>query len=148
MNQMRMGIAIMALLVLGCRAETDRSLDGLLLAAYMLSSSASNTSDTGSQTVYCESLPAKMVLFIGNSYTFENDLPQLVNDMACSAGVHLEIASSVKGGYRFSDHKSDADTMSAINREKWDYVVLQNQSQVPGWKPAHVETLCPMLRIW
>ena len=65
------------------------------------------------------------ILFIGNSYTSANSLPSLVSQLACSLGYKLDYDSYTPGGYWFLDHK--------------DYVVLQNQSQVPGWKPADVE---------
>jgi len=85
------------------------------------------------------------VLFIGNSYTYVNDLPQLTADCAMSigfAGFPMEIASSTPGGYTFQMHTTNATTQSLINQGNWDYVVLQEQSQIPSFPDAQVATDC------
>lgn len=78
------------------------------------------------------------VLFLGNSYTSSNSLPSLVSQFACGMGNNIVYDSYTPGGYWFLNHKDDPGTLSKINSTNWDFVVLQNQSQVPGWKPAHV----------
>ena len=67
-------------------------------------------------------------------------MPNIVAGIACSAGLKTDIQSSTVGGYRFFQHSSNANTLALIASQSWDYVVLQNQSQVPGWKPADVTT--------
>jgi PKD repeat protein len=71
------------------------------------------------------------VLFIGNSYTSYNNLPQLVQSLSTSAGKTLNIDSSIPGGYLMSSHLNDATTFAKISQGNWDYVVLQEQSQIP-----------------
>jgi PKD repeat protein len=71
------------------------------------------------------------VLFIGNSYTSYNNLPQLVQSLSTSAGKTLNIDSSMPGGYLMSSHLNDATTFAKISQGNWDYVVLQEQSQIP-----------------
>lgn len=71
------------------------------------------------------------VLFIGNSYTEVNNLPQLVANVAASAGDHLDFSSHTPGGCTFSQHLSSA--MPYIRQGGWDYVVLQEQSQLPSF---------------
>lgn len=71
----------------------------------------------------------KKVLFIGNSYTAANDLPFMVSRMANSTDDILIFDSNTPGGFRLMDHASNATTLSKINAENWDYVVLQAQSQ-------------------
>ena len=78
------------------------------------------------------------ILFIGNSYTSSNDLPNIISKMASSVNVLIEYDQYTPGGARFSTHKDNATTISKIQSQDWDYVVLQNQSQVPGWKPTAV----------
>ncbi|MEM6724917.1 MAG: PKD domain-containing protein [Bacteroidota bacterium] len=70
-------------------------------------------------------------LFLGNSYTYFNDLPQLVKDLALSVGDTLEIDSHTPGGYRLVDHFFDGTSQNKIMAGNWDYVVLQGQSQEP-----------------
>jgi PKD repeat protein len=71
------------------------------------------------------------VLFIGNSYTSVNNLPLLVKNLSTSAGKTLNIDSNMPGGYLMSSHLNDATTFSKISQGNWDYVILQEQSQIP-----------------
>ncbi len=71
------------------------------------------------------------VLFIGNSYTSYNNLPLLVKNLSTSAGKTLNIDSNIPGGYLMSSHLNDATTLSKISQGNWDYVILQEQSQIP-----------------
>lgn len=71
------------------------------------------------------------VLFIGNSYTGSNNLPQLIHDVALSAGDTLNFDSHTPGGYQLADHFNDPVTQAKIMSGNWDHVVLQGQSQEP-----------------
>jgi hypothetical protein len=71
------------------------------------------------------------VLFLGNSYTSVNNLPQLVRDVALSAGDNLVYDSNAPGSYQLEDHSLDPTTQSKIMAGGWDYVVMQGQSQEP-----------------
>jgi PKD repeat protein len=71
------------------------------------------------------------VLFIGNSYTSANNLPQLVQNLSTSAGKTLNIDSNMPGGFPLSSHLNDATTFSKISQGNLDYVILQEQSQIP-----------------
>ena len=85
------------------------------------------------------------VLFIGNSYTAVNNLPQLTADCALSigfAGMPMEVASSTPGGTTFQMHTTNATSQSLINQGNWDYVVLQEQSQLPSFPDAQVAAEC------
>jgi hypothetical protein len=73
----------------------------------------------------------RKVLFLGNSYTGVNNLPQMVKDMALSVGDTLIFESNTPGGYQFEDHYSDAVSTAKIAKGGWDYIVLQEQSQRP-----------------
>ena len=82
------------------------------------------------------------VLFIGNSYTYVNDLPNLFKQIALSMGDTVNVSSSAPGGYTFESHASYAPTLAAINQQAWDYVVLQEQSQRPSFPPEQVAQQC------
>src|SRR5689334_15050703 len=71
------------------------------------------------------------VLFIGNSYTAVNNLPQLIHDVASSVGDTLIFDSNTPGGYQLIDHALNPTTQSKISTGGWDYVVIQGQSQEP-----------------
>jgi len=80
----------------------------------------------------------KEVLFIGNSYTAFNNLPDLVKQIALSFGDSLIYDSSTPGGATFNSHTNNAQTLAKINQQQWDCVVLQAQSQEPSFSPGQV----------
>ena len=82
----------------------------------------------------------KKVLFIGNSYTSVNNLPLLVKNMAMSTGDALIYDSNMPGGARFLNHAVNATTLTKINSNAWDYVVLQAQSQETSLSQTQMET--------
>ena len=71
------------------------------------------------------------VLFLGNSYTGVNNLPQIIHDAALSAGDTLLFDSYTPGGYQLINHNADATSQNKIMAGGWDYVVIQGQSQEP-----------------
>lgn len=71
------------------------------------------------------------VLFLGNSYTYVNNLPQMVHDVALSAGDTLVFDTHAPGGYQLADHVTDVTSQNKIAAGGWDYVVMQGQSQEP-----------------
>lgn len=79
------------------------------------------------------------VLFIGNSYTYFNALPNMLANMAASVGQKLIHDASTPGGYSLMQHTTNATTLQLIQRGNWDYVVLQDQSQWPSMPEADVE---------
>ena len=80
----------------------------------------------------------KRVLFIGNSYTEVNNLPQLVQRVAESVGDVVEYQSNTPGGCTFSQHCNNG-SMELIRQGGWDVVVLQEQSQLPSFPQSQVE---------
>ena len=79
------------------------------------------------------------VLFIGNSYTYVNDLPNTLRQLALSLDDTMTVASSAPGGYTLFQHSTYAPTIAAIESQDWDFVVLQEQSQL-GALPFDVTT--------
>ena len=81
---------------------------------------------------------SKKVLFIGNSYTGVNNLPQLTENLALSLGDTLVKDSNTPGGTTFNSHTNNSTTLSKIGQGGWDYVILQAQSQEPSFSPGQV----------
>src|SRR5215216_5701751 len=73
----------------------------------------------------------RKILFLGNSYTGVNNLPQIVHDVALSVGDTLIFDSHTPGGFRLIDHSTDIISQNKIMTAGWNYVVLQGQSQEP-----------------
>lgn len=71
---------------------------------------------------------AKRVLFIGNSFTFFNGgMDTHLRGMA--PGTLTEVVAG--GGYTLEGHWNDGKAPAEIRKGKWDFVVLQEQSQRP-----------------
>jgi hypothetical protein len=82
--------------------------------------------------------PAR-VLFLGNSYTAANNLPQLFASVATSAGDAAVVDANTPGGYTLQGHTTNAVSQQKIKAGgPWDYVVLQEQSQLPSFPPGQV----------
>lgn len=77
---------------------------------------------------------ATRVLFIGNSYTYYNNLPRVLEALAASGSpaLRLETRAVTVGGARLQTHWDDEDAVDAIREGGWDYVVLQEQSTLGG----------------
>lgn len=74
----------------------------------------------------------KKVLFLGNSYTERNNLPQIISNIAQSMGDTLLFDGYYPGSYTLLRHATDANSLNKIMTGNWDYVVLQEQSQRPA----------------
>lgn len=83
---------------------------------------------------------SKRALFIGNSYTAVNNLPQMVADIATSTGDTLFFDSNTPGGFTLQGHSTNATSLAKIAVGNWDYVVLQEQSQLPSFSNSQVES--------
>lgn len=82
----------------------------------------------------------RSLFFVGNSYTFYNDLPGLVGALAGAAEppLQLEIGSETHPGYSLDIHWRNQQERDFLGTRKWDVVVLQEQSQAPLSKRARM----------
>lgn len=77
--------------------------------------------------------PTLRVLFVGNSLTYANDLPLMVQAFARAAGLQMHVDSVTMGGFSLDDHWSHGAAPRAISNGRWDVVVLQHgPSSLPG----------------
>lgn len=77
----------------------------------------------------CSQARVVRILFIGNSYTYVNDLPGTFTKLARAGGVRVETRMEAPGGWRLQDHWEQG-SRKALQDANWDYVVLQEQSQL------------------
>jgi hypothetical protein len=79
-----------------------------------------------------EPKPAVRILFIGNSFTYYNDLPRMLAELA-EAGRQrpLHCESETPGGCTLEKHWHDRKAVSRIESGRWNFVVLQDQSEAP-----------------
>lgn len=76
------------------------------------------------------------ILFIGNSYTYFNDMPALFKAEYEKRGVTADVDSVTAGGYTLERFLSRDDeygrrVKQLLESEKYDFVVLQEQSVRP-----------------
>ena len=76
----------------------------------------------------------KKVLFIGNSYTYVNNLPDLINQIAIDKGNQLIYETHTPGGSTLSQHASNSNVQYLLETTEWDYVVLLTNQQLPHFK--------------
>ncbi len=72
--------------------------------------------------------PTLRVLLVGNSYTFRNDLPEMLSAMS---GGRIEAEERAVGGSTLRRHAAEADLREALASGRFDVVVLQEQSLRP-----------------
>ena len=90
--------------------------------------------------------PVVRILFIGNSYTYVNDLPGMFTRLSCSGGKRVETGMAAPGGWTLAQHLASADTLNAIRGQRWDVIVLQEQSQLPASASYRDQGMYPAVR--
>ena len=94
------------------------------LAAFSLGSAEEN------------SIPESVdVLFIGNSYTYYLNMPEIVKVMAENKGHELNYIMHAPGGVGFEAHLSNPQCLKLIKSKQWDYIILQTKSIEPFLMP-------------
>ncbi|MEO0601496.1 MAG: hypothetical protein AAF211_08675 [Myxococcota bacterium] len=72
------------------------------------------------------------LLFLGNSFTHQGPVPTLVRDVAVSVGWPApDVAYVAPGGQSLSFHRTNPDSLDAVDEGEWDAVVLQDFSTRP-----------------
>lgn len=77
---------------------------------------------------------AKSILFVGNSLTYFNDLPNLVARIGRDSGIEIKTEMLTHGNYALEDHWNDGQMQQLIATKKYDFVVVQQgpSSQADG----------------
>jgi len=82
--------------------------------------------------------PGDGILFVGNSLTYGNDLPGLVEGLSAAAGARLQTAMVAYPSYSLADHVARGDALRSIATGGWRAVVLQ---QGPSTLPESQDQL-------
>ncbi len=80
------------------------------------------------------------VLFIGNSYTHYNNMPNIFQEIAVSKGVKINVEMSAKSNHTCKMHCERPEMFEKIKSKKWDYVVIQGFSRELTHAPAYLDT--------
>ncbi|WP_298904648.1 SGNH/GDSL hydrolase family protein [uncultured Psychroserpens sp.] len=68
---------------------------------------------------------SKQVLFVGNSLTYTNDLPKIVEQIASNFNETITTTSLCYPNYALIDHWNDGKLQKYIKTGKFDYVIIQ-----------------------
>jgi hypothetical protein len=73
------------------------------------------------------------ILFIGNSFTHRNDVPDMITHLASAAKPPTRVATDrvIANGAALKTHWEKGRALAAIRDARWDFVVLQEQSTLP-----------------
>ncbi len=90
----------------------------------------SGSSTSPKVTIFGDKKPNDVtrVLFIGNSYTYYNNYPMMLKEIAWHEGHELVCGYYTHGGYTMEQHLNDNVSRQAIERGGYDYAFLQDQS--------------------
>ncbi|MBQ3530238.1 MAG: SGNH/GDSL hydrolase family protein [Oscillospiraceae bacterium] len=87
--------------------------------------------------------PTYFILFIGNSYTYYNDMPTAIFEkIAEKMGYQVDVTAITKGAHKLSQFADPNDEYGAkvekalTGAKKYDYVVVQEQSVLPAAENA------------
>src|SRR5689334_14552840 len=69
--------------------------------------------------------PRINVLFIGNSLTYTNDLPVMVEALAKASGEDFAVESFTGANFAIIDHWNNPATVQGVRNGQFDFVVLQ-----------------------
>ncbi len=75
------------------------------------------------------------ILFIGNSYTYVNHVPNTFKMLGKARGRNITVDMVAPGGYTLERHAKREETIQKIQQGGWDVVVLQDQSSTPSCNP-------------
>ena len=75
-------------------------------------------------------LEAKKILFIGNSYT--SQCSDTITELFKNESPDWKLTFHTKGGKDLAYHLAEPATEKLIGSQKWDFVILQEQSQKSG----------------
>jgi hypothetical protein len=81
------------------------------------------------------------VLFIGNSFTFMNDMPDMFKGIAQSKGKTVLVEKVVHRGKSLEFHANNKETYEAIKRRKWNYIVMQEHSNTPAQPESKIDKI-------
>lgn len=121
------------------------SVAALLLAVALLPIGC-GTSGPPKCSTASNAAPCTRVLFVGNSYTYVNDLPTTFADLAVSGGRNVEAGMVASGGETLAQHAVARETLDKIASASWTFVVLQEQSETPTSSAGRSSMMYPAAR--
>jgi hypothetical protein len=118
---------------------------GAIVAGLVVTGRLGGTAGCGNTPT--ERASCTRILFVGNSYTFVNDLPGVFAELARSGGHRVETGMAAEGGLTLAEHVNSAATAGQLAASRWNLVVLQEQSQIPAFPQSRTGQMYPAARV-
>ncbi len=89
-------------------------------------------------TVELDKSKTYKILFVGNSYTYYNNMPvRYFSELMKVAGYKVKVLSLTKGGWTLTNSANPGDELgkqvdNALTHQDFDFVILQEQSMTPA----------------
>ncbi len=97
---------------------------------------------------------AQKILFVGNSLTYSNNLPKMLEEIAKEFNESIKTKSLCAPNYAIIDHLNEGKLQKLLQKNKFDYLVVQQgpSSQLEGKKMliedgAKLKKLCDKFNI-
>ena len=84
------------------------------------------------------------ILFIGNSYSFYNDLPDRLASQAVANGIPAQVRIIARNGASLEDHWQDGEAARLLRAQRWDFVVLQERSSIARDQPDRTSSFAAL----
>ncbi|MFA7273250.1 MAG: SGNH/GDSL hydrolase family protein [Crocinitomicaceae bacterium] len=81
------------------------------------------------------------VLFIGNSYTYRNEMPDIFEHISISMGKKVYVQSCTQGKATLLIQSRRSAVYRAIREQNWDYVIIQGSSRDFIRDEEHIEEI-------
>ena len=87
------------------------------------------------------------ILFVGNSHTYNCDIPYLVQRLAAAEGVDCHVAMNAHGGWTLFQHANEPDVPFNLLHGGYDFAVFQEHAH-PFDYGGHMMEALPKLIAW
>jgi hypothetical protein len=77
---------------------------------------------------YFQQQPTR-ILFIGNSYTYRNNMPELFENIAKANGKNVYVEHCTKGKATLFIQSKRKEVYESLRKKKWDYIIVQGSSR-------------------
>jgi hypothetical protein len=94
--------------------------------------------------LFSKTSPGPSILFVGNSYSF--GVPLALKKLCSENGRSLRVGHSTNGGWTLAQHAAHQPTLNKIRSGKWNIVVFQEHSLIPG-SPDCETSMIPSLQL-
>lgn len=85
------------------------------------------------------------ILFLGNSLTYTNVLPKMVDSLAIASGIVINSTQIASGGFGLIDYWNIPARRTAVTNGQYDVVILQ---QGPSSLPESRDSLLAWTKLW